>query len=81
MPRLPFYKATVWGRLLWFAQITAAGIRELEPHERRRAREILSKLARERRLSAKEREHLRRLAGKAGKGAALGARGASRKRR
>jgi hypothetical protein len=80
MPRLPGLKAAPWGRILWIAQIVAAGIRELEASERAQARKLLSKLARERRLSAKEREQLTKFAKKIGKGATRGARG-GRKRR
>jgi hypothetical protein len=79
MARLPGLKATPWGRILWFAQIVASGIRELEAHERTQARELLSKLARERRLSAKERELLTKFARKIGKGAARGASGRRRR--
>jgi hypothetical protein len=75
MPRLPGLKATPWGRILWFAQIVASGIRELEANERTQARQLLSKLARERRLSARERELLTKFAKKIGKGAARGASG------
>jgi hypothetical protein len=80
MPSLPGMKATPWGRILWFAQIVASGVRELEASERTQARKLLSKLARERRLSAKEREQLTKFAKKIGSGAARGARG-GRKRR
>jgi hypothetical protein len=75
MPRLPGLKATPWGRILWLAQIVASGIRELEASERAQARKLLSKLARERRLSAKERDQLTKFAKKIGKGAARGASG------
>jgi hypothetical protein len=68
-------------RVVWLAQVVAAGIRSLEAHERRVARDLLRKLARERRLSPKEREQLRKLAGKVGRGAARGARGGPPKRR
>jgi hypothetical protein len=78
MPRLPGMKALPWMRLVWLAQIVMAGIQELEAHERRQARELAAKLARERRLSAKERQHLTRLARKAGTGAARRARGRKR---
>jgi hypothetical protein len=80
MPRLPGLKATPWGRILWIAQIVASGIRELEASERTQARKLLAKLARERRLSSKEREQLTKFAKKIGKGATRGARG-GRKRR
>jgi hypothetical protein len=79
MPRLPGLKATPWGRILWLAQIVASGIRELEAGERAQARKLLSKLARERRLSAKEREQLTKFAKKIGKGAARGASGRRRR--
>jgi hypothetical protein len=74
-------KATPWMRVVWLAQVVASGIRELEAHERRQARDLLRKLARERRLSAKEREHLRKLAAKVGRGAARGVRGAPPRRK
>lgn len=63
-----------WARVVWLAQIVVAGIRELDDAERRRAREIFSRLARDKRLSAKDRDHLGQLAKKVGKGAARGAR-------
>jgi hypothetical protein len=50
-----------------------AGIRELEADERRHARDIVQKLARERRLSKKDRDQLLAFARKAGGGAARGA--------
>ena len=56
-------------------QVVFAGFQELEQHERRQAREIATRLYRERRLSPKDREHLFRLAKKAGRGAARGVRG------
>jgi hypothetical protein len=80
MPRLPGLKATYWGRILWIAQIVAAGIRELEASERTQARRLLSKLARERRLSAKEREQLTNFAKKIGRGGMRGARGGRKHR-
>jgi hypothetical protein len=73
-------KAMPWMRLVWAAQIVMAGIQELEAHERKQARELVAKLARERRLSAKERQHLTQLARKVGKGAARRARGGRRRR-
>jgi hypothetical protein len=74
MPRLrSAWKATPWGRIAWLAQIVASGIRELEPRERTHARELLHKLARDRRLDRKDREHLVRMAKKVGSGAARGA--------
>jgi hypothetical protein len=81
MPRLPGLKATPWGRVLWLAQIVASGIRELEPAERKRARSLLQKLARDRRLSPKDREHLSELARKVGKGAARGVTAAGLRKR
>ena len=62
-------------------QIVSAGFRELEIHERRQAREIAKRVYRDRRLSPKDRQHLVRLARKAGRGAARGARGAGIPRR
>lgn len=56
-------------------QIVSSGFQELETHERKQAREIAQRVFRDRRLSAKDREHLSRLARKAGKGAVRGARG------
>jgi hypothetical protein len=61
--------------VLWFAQIVASGIRELEAGERKQARGLLSKLARERSLSPKERQQLQGFAKKIGGGAMRGARG------
>jgi len=81
MPRLPGMKAVPWFRVVWIAQIVLAGFRALEAHEREQARTLLSKLARERRLSKRDREHLRKLATKAGRGAASGARGRRGRRR
>jgi hypothetical protein len=69
-----------WARVIWLAQIVASGIRELTESERKQAREIFHKLARDRRLSAKDRDHLGRLAKKVGKGAAKGARPGRRRR-
>ncbi|MFL5895468.1 MAG: hypothetical protein ACJ76Z_10180 [Thermoleophilaceae bacterium] len=80
MPRLRALRATPWGRIIWLAQIVVSGIRELEASERRQARELIAKLARERRLSPKERLQLRQLARKVSKGAARGARGRGRRR-
>jgi hypothetical protein len=74
MPSLPVLKALPWSRVVWLAQIVASGIRELEQKERKEAREIFHKLARDRRLSKKDRDHLASLAKKVGKGAAKGAR-------
>jgi hypothetical protein len=63
-------KALPWMRLVWLVQIVMAGIQELEAHERRLARDIAQRLYREHRLSARDRQHLVRLATKAGRGAA-----------
>ena len=73
MPR--WTRATPWGRLLWLLEIVFAGFQELEAHERRQAREIAERLYRNRRLTSNDRDHLLRLAKKAGRGAARGARG------
>jgi hypothetical protein len=83
MPKfpLPLFKMSPWMRVVWVAQIVMAGIHELEAHERKEARELAAKLARERRLNAKERQRLTRLARKAGMGAARGARPGKRKGR
>lgn len=81
MPRLRALRATPWGRVVWLAQIVVAGIRELEPQERRRARELIAKLARERRLSPKDKLQLRHYARKVSKGGIRGARGGGFKRR
>ena len=81
MPRVPGMKALPWMRVVWLAQIVASGIMELEAQERRSARELLMKLAKERRLNQKEREQLRKLAGKVGRGAARGARPGRRRKR
>ena len=78
MPRVPGLKALPWMRVITLAQVVAGGITELDSKERRKARDLLMKLARERRLSPAERVQLRRLATKAGKGAARGARGRKR---
>jgi hypothetical protein len=81
MPSVPGMKALPWMRVVWMAQIVASGIMELEAQERRRARELLMKLAKERRLNAKEREQLRKMATKVGRGAVRGARPGGRKKR
>jgi hypothetical protein len=60
---------------MWMLQIVLAGFQELEAHERRQAREIAQRVYRERRLTRKDREHVVKLAKKAGRGAARGARG------
>jgi hypothetical protein len=75
MPRLPGKKLTPWGRVLWLLQIVFASFQELEAHERRQARDIAQRVYRDRRISPKDRQHLIRLAKKAGRGAARGARG------
>ena len=67
-------KATPWGRVLWMLQIVFAGFQALEAHERRQAREIARRVYRDRRLSPKDRQHLVKLARKAGGGAAREAR-------
>lgn len=56
-------------------QMVFAGFQELEAHERRQAREIAKRVYRDRRLEPKDRQHLVKLARKAGRGAARGARG------
>jgi len=81
MPRLPGVRSLPWMRVVWLAQIVVNGIRELEPSERRQARALIAKLARERRLSPKERLQLRQLARKVSKGAAHGAGHRRRRRR
>ena len=81
MPRLRALRATPWGRVVWLAQIVVAGIRELEPHERRNARELISKLARERRLSPKDKLQLRSYAKKVSRGGIRGVRGGGFRRR
>jgi hypothetical protein len=75
MPRLPGTKLTPWGRILWLLQIVFASFQELESHERKQARDIAQRVYRDRRISPKDRQHLIRLAKKAGRGAARGARG------
>jgi hypothetical protein len=67
--------------VVWLAQIVVSGIRELEESERKQAREIFHKLARDRSLSRKDRDHLTQLAKKVGKGAAKGARPGRRRKR
>jgi hypothetical protein len=73
MPRL--LRATPWGRVLWMLQMVFSGFKELEAHERKQAREIAQRVYRDRRISAKDRQHLVALAKKAGRGAARGVRG------
>jgi hypothetical protein len=75
MPRLPGSKLTPWGRAFWMLQIIFAGIQELEAHERKQVGEIAQRIYRDRRLAARDRQHLVKLARKAGRGAARGARG------
>jgi hypothetical protein len=72
---MPGSKLTPWGRILWMLQIVFASFQELEAHERRQARDIATRVYRERRITPKDRQHLIRLARKAGRGAARGARG------
>jgi hypothetical protein len=79
MPRL--MKASPWGRILWMLQIVFAGFQELEAHERKLAREIAMRVYQDRRLSPRDRQHLVRLAKKAGRGAARGVRGGGFRRR
>jgi hypothetical protein len=67
-------KALPWMRVMWALQIIVAGFQELDPHERKLARDIASRIYRDRRVSQKDRQHLTRLARKAGKGAARGVR-------
>jgi hypothetical protein len=56
-------------------QVVFASFQELEAHERKMARDIAKRVYRDRRISAKDREHLVKLAKKAGRGAARGVRG------
>lgn len=56
-------------------QIVFASFQELEAHERQLARDIAKRVYRDRRISPKDRQHLAKLAKKAGRGAARGARG------
>jgi hypothetical protein len=72
---MPGTKLSPWGRIAWMLQIVFASFQELEAHERRQAGEIAKRIYRDRRVSPKDREHLMRLAKKAGRGAARGARG------
>ena len=74
MARVPGFKALPWVRVIWLIQIVAAGIQELEGHERRLAADIAQRFYHEHTLTPKDRQHLLRLARKAGKGAARGAR-------
>jgi hypothetical protein len=75
MPRLPGSKLTPWGRILWMLQIVFASFQELERHERQQAREIAQRIYRDRRVSPNDRQHLVKLAKKAGRGGLRGARG------
>jgi hypothetical protein len=74
MPKLPGMKALPWMRVMWALQIIAAGFQELAPHERKQAREIASRIYRDRRLSPKDRQNLMKLARTAGRGAVRGVR-------
>ena len=74
-------KAMPFMRIVWLLQIVLAGFQELEKHERRQAGEIAKRAYRDRRLNAKDREHLVKLARKAGRGAFRGARGRKLPRR
>jgi len=56
-------------RVVWLIQIVIAGIQELESHERRLARDIAQRAYRDRQLSPRDRQHLLKLAQKAGRGA------------
>jgi hypothetical protein len=56
-------------RVVWLLQIVIAGIQELESDERRLAREIAQRVYRDRQLSPRDRQHLLKLAQKAGRGA------------
>ena len=73
--RFPGAKLTPWGRILWMLQIVFASFQELEQHERKQAREIAQRIYREHRITPKDRQHLVKLARKASRGAARGARG------
>jgi hypothetical protein len=56
-------------RVVWLLQIVIAGIQELESDERRLARDIAQRVYRDRHLSPRDRQHLLKLAQKAGRGA------------
>lgn len=56
-------------------QIVFSSFQELEAHERKLARDIAKRVYRDRRITPKDRQHLVKLAKKAGRGAARGARG------
>lgn len=73
MPRL--LRNTPWGRIVWLVQIVMSSVQELEPHERRQAREIAQRVYRDRRLDARDRDRLLALARKASRGAVRGVRG------
>jgi hypothetical protein len=75
MAKLPGSKLTPWGRIFWMLQIIFAGIQELESHERKQVGEIAQRIYRDHRLTPRDRQHLVKLARKAGRGAARGARG------
>jgi hypothetical protein len=64
-----------WMRVVWLVQIVMAGIQELEANERKQAREIATRVYRDRRLDPKDRQKLVALSKKVGRGAARGARG------
>jgi hypothetical protein len=72
--------AMPWMRVVLAFQIIMAGIQELEAHERRRARDIVQRFARDRRLSRRDRDELLRLAKKASRGAGRRAMPGGRKR-
>ena len=74
-------KALPFMRIVWLLQIVLAGFQELEQHERKQAGEIARRAYRDRRLNAKDRDNLVKLARKAGRGAVRGARGRKLKRR
>ena len=59
---------------MWALQIIVAGFQELDSHERKLARDIATRVYRDKRVSEKDRQHLTRLARKAGKGAVRGVR-------
>jgi hypothetical protein len=61
-------------RVIWLIQIVVAGFQELEAHERRLAADIAQRVYHDRTLTPNDRQHLLRLARKAGRGAARGAR-------
>lgn len=67
-------------RVILAFQVIMAGVQELEAHERRRARDIVQRFARDRQLSRRDRDELLRLAKKAGRGATRRAMPGGRKR-